>query len=521
MARPSVLHQGFFVPNAQDVTKPELAEPDRIDFNISGNARWGVLSGCLVTVSGATASNTAGTVLVNGTLVDVVGGQNTHVGAGGTQSRFDIVGVDSTGKLVTVAGAPALDPVFPDVPLNVTALAAVFCVAGGGDYSDNVIDKRNMLADSLLTKLSPNADLIMNRNGSGNLFHVDGAGKTSWEGDVSIERIDFGPTGALRITPNLSVDDAITAGGNITAAKALTATLKVTGSNLRNTSALPSDASGSAGDVFTHTVSGKAYIHQGGHWEEIATLKSAMPTGTVITSLQAPSYMGPLGWISLDGSLVTEVEAPTLFTIPSLAIYINTPPSGPRTMALPDARRRVMLYSPDDVGRIGGSNTIAIGLANMPPHKHNTVVQQGGGANPQVRIARNGIHRHNVYGGAHGHNVNDPGHSHNGTDHPQGNQFVSLAWGGRNKIDAFFNDRSHTYSVEAADWTRPAVTGITIDSAGSEHGHGMDDQGDHDHQATIDAIAAHPHSATEDTVGGGAALSFTPAYLAIYAYVKG
>ncbi|HVQ17966.1 MAG TPA: hypothetical protein VMT27_02880, partial [Actinomycetes bacterium] len=435
MARPTVLHQGFFVPNAQDVTKPELAEPDRIDFNISGNARWGILSGCLVTVSGATASNTAGTALVNGVLVDVVAGQNAFIGSGGTQNRFDLIGVDNTGKLVTVAGSPSLDPVFPDPPLTVTVLAAVLAVAGGGDYSDNVIDKRYMLADSLKTKLSPTADLVVNRNGSGNLFGINGAGKTSWAADVSIERIDFGPTGALRVTPNLSVDDAIAAGGNITAAKAITATLKVSGSNLRNTSALPSDASGAAGDLFTSTATGKAYIHQNGHWEEIATLKSSVPAGTVITSLQAPSYMNPLGWISLDGSIVTEVEAGTLFTIPALTMYITTPPSGPRTMQLPDSRRRVMLHSPDDIGRVGGSNSFSLLVANMPPHKHNSLVQAGGGANPQVRISRNGIHRHNVYGGAHSHPVTDPGHSHNGTDHPQGNQFVSLAWGGRNKID--------------------------------------------------------------------------------------
>ena len=246
MARPTVLHQGFFVPNAQDVTKPELAEPDRIDFNISGNARWGVLSGCLVTVSGTTASNTAGTALVNGVLVDVVAGQNTDVGAGGTQSRFDLVGVDSTGKLVTVAGSPSLDPVFPDPPLNVTVLASVFAAVGGSDYSDNVIDKRNMLADSLKTKLSPDADLVVNRNGSGNLFRVDGAGKTTWEADVSIERIDVGPAGALQITPDLQVTNTIYAGGAIGSAKNIYATQKVTGSNLRNASALPSDASARA-----------------------------------------------------------------------------------------------------------------------------------------------------------------------------------------------------------------------------------------------------------------------------------
>lgn len=518
MARPTVLHQGFFVPNAQDVTKPELAEPDRIDFNIGANARWGVLNGCLVTVSGTTATNTAGTALVNGVLVDVVAGQNVAVGSGGTQDRFDLVGVDNTGRLVALSGSPSLDPVFPDPPTTVTVLASVMCTAGGGTYSDNVVDKRNMLADSLKTKLSPDDDLLFNRNGSGNLFHVNGAGKTSWAGDVSIQR---SAVGTLRVTERLVVDDSVATGGTVAVGTSLTVTNKATSSNLRNASAVPSDASGSAGDLFQHSGSGKIYVHQSGHWEELATLKSSVPAGTVLTSLQAPSYMTPLGWISLDGSVVTEVEAPTLFTIPALTGYINTPQSGPRTMALPDARRRVMLYSPDDAGRVGGQPSITVALANMPPHKHNSVVQQGGGANPQVRISRAGTHRHNVYGGEHIHNVNDPGHAHYGADHILGGGFICAAYGGRNKIDAYFNDRSHTYSVEMAEWTRAATSDISIGAAGSEHGHAMDDQGDHDHQTTIDPIAAHPHSVQEDTIGGGAAISYTPAYLAVYAYVKG
>jgi hypothetical protein len=153
MARPTVLHQGFFVPNAQDVAKPELAEPDRIDFNTVAHARWGVINGCLVTVTGSTATATAGTALVNGVLVNVEAGQNVHVGAGGVQDRFDIVGVNDLGKLVGIGGSESLDPVFPDVPLTVTALAAVMCTAGGGSYADNVIDKRKFLPDSLLTKI--------------------------------------------------------------------------------------------------------------------------------------------------------------------------------------------------------------------------------------------------------------------------------------------------------------------------------------------------------------------------------
>jgi hypothetical protein len=516
MAAPTVAHKGFFVPNAQDVTKPELAEPDRIDFNIAGNARWGVITGCVVSVTGATASCTAGTALVNGKLVDVVAGQNASMGTGGTQDRFDIIGVDKDGVLVTVRGTPSLDPVFPDPPIDVTVLAAVLC-SGSGSYSDNVIDKRNMLADSLKTKLSPDADLLMNRNGSGNLFHIDGAGKTSWQGDVSIER---SAAGTLRVTSKLTIDDTLAVGGTTSMAKSLTVVEKIYSSNLRNASALPADAAGNPGDIFQHSVNGKGYLHQNGKWEEIATLKSSVPTGTVITSLQPPSYMTSLGWILLDGGVITETEAGALFTIPALAVFINTPPSGPRTMTLPDARRRVMLFNPDNVAHVGGQFNFLIGVPNLPPHKHNPIVQKGGGFSPQITIGRSGTHRHTVTGGAHGHPINDPGHAHNGADHILGGGFICAAYGGQNKIDALFNDRSHTYSVEMALWTRRALTGISIGSAGSEHTHAVDAQGDHDHQVTMIPVPAHDHVGSDSSVGEGTAVPFTPAYLSVYAYIR-
>ena len=42
---------------------------------------------------------------------------------------------------------------FPDVPLNVTSLSPRSVHGRGGNYTDNVIDKRKFLADSLLTKI--------------------------------------------------------------------------------------------------------------------------------------------------------------------------------------------------------------------------------------------------------------------------------------------------------------------------------------------------------------------------------
>src|SRR4029077_2082157 len=162
---------------------------------------------------------------VNGTLVNVAAGQNVSVGAGGAQDRFDIVGVNDQGKLVGIGGSESLDPVFPDVPSDTTALAAVLCTAGGGSYTDNVIDKRKFLPDSLLTKIPATNELLANRNGVGNLFRLTGEGVTSWNDDVWLQRDS---PGTLRVISKLKIDDTLVTGGAITT-QALTATGRVMG----------------------------------------------------------------------------------------------------------------------------------------------------------------------------------------------------------------------------------------------------------------------------------------------------
>ena len=70
------------------------------------------------------------------------------------------------------------------------------------------------------------------------------------------------------------------------------------------------------------------------------------------------------------------------------------------------------------------------------------------------------------------------------------------------------------------EWTKPASTGISIGSAGSEHWHIVDPNGEHDHTATVDSIPDHVHVMTEDQVGGGVPIDITPEYLTVYSYIR-
>jgi hypothetical protein len=243
-----------------------------------------------------------------------------------------------------------------------------------------------------------------------------------------------------------------------------------------------------------------------------------MPVGTVITSVVGEDVMTPLGWVALRGQTVTETQYGGLFSIPAL----GTPIAGsPRTLVLPDARRRVLLTDYMTAGRTGGSNSVILALANLPTHGHNPRVQQAGGYNLSARTGHAGGHGHSVTGGAHPHSLNDPGHKHPALEGPGFNSSaIGLMWGGQNKIDALFNDRSHTYSVEPFQWGGIALTGISINSAGSEHAHEVSSAPDHDHTVSLDPVPSHSHAALEDLVGQGTAVDTTPAYIAVYTYVR-
>ncbi len=519
MARPSVLHDGFLVPNAKDVAQPVMAEPDRIDFNTVANSRWGVIDGCLVTVSGSLASTLGGTVLIDGALVTLNPG-SVNVAVGDANDRFDLLVCNDAGTLTLIKGAANPDPVFPDPPANTVLLAAVYARTGNSDFSEAIIDKRKLLSKALLTKINGSEPLVYNLNGSGSLFSISGAGHHRWNGDTEFYK--SGP-GRLRARTILEVEDSLIVGGAITGAN-LTVTGKITGSNLTSDDAPP--ASAGPGDLWQNSTNGRIYVWQNGAWKEMATLESAVPVGAVMTSIQTPSVMRPLGWILLNGDTVSETDVPTLFTISALQPYITGGIAPNRSMTLPDARRRVLMSSDTamvlSADQPDGFNLVRVRTANMPPHKHNVKVNPGGGFSPQATTLPGGRHGHStISGGEHGHLVNDPGHAHAGMDFfGYQLQVIGTFWGGKNKIDALFNDRSHTYSVEPMLWTTPAYTGISISTAGSTHGHVISEANDHVHGVSMSPIPDHPHSNTEDTVGNGAPIDITPAYITVFTYVR-
>lgn len=125
----------FDIPNVADATFEDQAEPDSVDFDILALALagTGVISGCDVTAQGSpnmTVAVASGVVQVAGVLVTVSSGNVTITAADGSLARFDLVVVNSSGTKSAVAGTPSTNPVFPAVPANSVALAAVYVPAG-------------------------------------------------------------------------------------------------------------------------------------------------------------------------------------------------------------------------------------------------------------------------------------------------------------------------------------------------------------------------------------------------------
>lgn len=141
---------GFTIPNAPDTDKSTLdqSEPDRVDFEILGNRRKGVVSGAAVTVvSGNIVAVASGSIGYEG--VDYAlsaNGSYSLSSAPSSGNRFDLVVAryaSSAVTIQTVAGtASSTNPVFPVLLATDVVLAAVLRRANESIVANDIIDKR-------------------------------------------------------------------------------------------------------------------------------------------------------------------------------------------------------------------------------------------------------------------------------------------------------------------------------------------------------------------------------------------
>src|SRR5580765_650511 len=491
MARPTLLHDGFLIPNAGDVSNPRMAEPDRIDFNTLAHDRWGVVEGCLVTVSVSTAIISAGVALVNGAMVSVAGA-SLPIPTSQALDRFDLIVVNASGAVLLVGGTSGADPVFPDPGISVTVLAAVFVPTAVSDLSSNVIDKRKFVSNGLLTKINPSLPLIQNLNNVGDHFRVTGGGVITWEGDTTLSRTSIG---TLTLDGALNVLDGIVT-NSVFASATLTATGRVQGANLASGPSLPGSAAN--GSIFQNETDGRIYVRKAGAWAELATVNGTVPTGTIIDSVEIPDVMIPRGWVPLDGRTISEATYLSLFNLTQLAGYINGV-SPNRTMTLPNANGRVRMTAQSGIGNLGGptSNQRSLTVDNLPRHRHNVAMSPAGSGTFKVRVLSAGDHSHSMQaGGLHQHQLFAP--------------------------TGDINIQGPTVIFPKGQYVPPfgQVPGMTAGQEDSQHTHTILSGGAHEHQAYTDPLPDHTHAITEQDVGVGAAFDVTPSYLAVFTYIR-
>jgi hypothetical protein len=513
-------HGGFLIPNADGVSSTKMSEPDQIDFNILGNNRWGVISGCGISISGTVASTVVGsngTALVDGAIVTLTGGQSITLGAGGSQPRFDLVGVDSAGTLVSVVGTPAVDPVYPDVPTSVTVLAAVYCPTGSSTFDATYTDKRNMLQPVFVSTVNGTGPVLLNRYSGNDVFRIDGNGRLEWNNsDTYLYRSS---AGVLRAHSDLLLDGSLTA-TNGTFSGDVSAVGDIMSSNLRIGSTFPTAPKGT---ILQYTgggsSQGKVYIQTSAtstmNWEEVSTSSTAHQPGDIKQSTRSPAQMP--GWLPFVGQTVTEEQHPSLFLVDGLQQFIVN--GSPRTMTLPDARNRVLMSTDASVGVTGGSNSVTLTKSNLPAHKHDVSVQPAGSHTHPATTSGAGGHAHGTLagGGKHSHPVVDPGHKHGAANIGQG--FITVNVAGDSNLDSVQSDMSHSWRTGPQEYTATAKTGISISSSG-DHTHVTDNVANHTHPVNVTAEPAHSHTASEVTVGDGTPISVVPPYLTVYTYIK-
>ena len=141
----------FWVSEA-DATFSDQSEPDPLDAEILllGFRQTGVVSGCDVTQSSGSEMEidvASGEVLIAGASTTVSAQPDRTIAtADGTNPRFDLVTINSSGTVVVTTGTPAVQPQSPDMPdATSVPLAYVYVPASDTTITDNQIHNKRVL----------------------------------------------------------------------------------------------------------------------------------------------------------------------------------------------------------------------------------------------------------------------------------------------------------------------------------------------------------------------------------------
>ena len=500
---------GFIIKNAADaVSLTDEAEPDALDFNLLGNHRYGVLSGCDVTMGGGGSVSVAnGVAVVNGAIMRT-GGTVTLPFAGST-ARFDLIGVDSAGHVIYVRGSASPNPVFPEYGDDVTILAAVLMQPGVTPTQANVTDKRVFLPERYRTALD--VGVLLGSYQVSNLasrFEIDYSGLHRWMSGALLW--ESSPL-TISVHENINVE-GVTSTDDLLVAGDATVGGNVSSDNLQRGSG-PPVGSGTPGDLYQNTTGGGIWTWAGGAWQQLSTVPFAV--GFVAAMMRDDE---PAGWLLINGQQVQSSRAGGLWALHPEWIVGTT--AGPM-LQLPDYSQRYLRGGP--VGATGGSATITLREEHLPPHKHlptsTGTTDPAGNHIHGITIDPVPHHGHITNpGGAHAHTVHDPGHQHVGAW--PGGAIIAQVWNGPWRLDGPFNDASHPTAVGAISGINYAQTNISIGGDG-DHSHTTDLDGAHTHVATITPTGSdHVHPIDERSVGGGAAFDNNPPYGCVNWFIK-
>jgi microcystin-dependent protein len=327
----------YIIPNATDTTSGnkyavlDQAEPDSIDFEILGNDKTGVISGCAVTPtiagSNSAVSVAGGVVVLNNVVYTVT--EDTFVNIPQPPlslsfGRFDLVVARLTGSVMVLTGLfgaeSAANPTHPKSSSRLVSTTGV----------------------DVLSYFNPATDVVL-----ASVYRAQGI-PAILASHIVDKRRDINTPIAYRAA------------------------------------AYPAATTGDIGDLYLRTstlLTGESGVHvkrDASTWVQLAItpIDPGVPIGTVITWVSPVAPNGAV-WIECNGSPINRDTYSSLYTVltNSGSTFPYGSGNGSTTFNLPDFRGFYMAGLPSAGGALGTAagnldNAIDIGITNIPSHRH-------------------------------------------------------------------------------------------------------------------------------------------------------